>query len=112
MSLNVFNTALGKWYIPSLSGGPWGGGGYHIFIHPKGEAASRSLSLSAPFEKKSQQFPGPRIQVGWFSPWNRRKTIWVTFALIFICLYPINERYIQNKQLEVFFSAYVYTPEV
>ena len=26
MSLNVFNTALGKWYIPSLSGGPWGGG--------------------------------------------------------------------------------------
>ena len=25
MSLNAFNTTLGKWYIPSLSGGPWGG---------------------------------------------------------------------------------------
>ena len=32
MSLNVFNTTLGKWYIPSLSGGPWGGG-YHIYIY-------------------------------------------------------------------------------
>ena len=31
MSLNAFNTTLGKWYIPSLSGGPWGGG-YHIYI--------------------------------------------------------------------------------
>ncbi len=25
MSLNAFNTTLGKWYISSLSGGPWGG---------------------------------------------------------------------------------------
>ena len=32
MSLNVFNPALGKWYIPSLSGGPGGGGLPYIYI--------------------------------------------------------------------------------
>ena len=32
MSLHVFNTTLGKWYTPSLSGRPWGGG-YHIYIY-------------------------------------------------------------------------------
>ena len=34
MSLNAFNTTLGKWYIPSLSGGPWGGGLPYIYISP------------------------------------------------------------------------------
>ena len=32
MSLNAFNTTLGKWYIPFLSGGPWGGLPY-IYIN-------------------------------------------------------------------------------
>ena len=31
MSLNAFNTTLGKWYIPSLSGGPWGGATIYIY---------------------------------------------------------------------------------
>ena len=31
MFLNVFNTTVGKWYIPPSSGRPWGG--YHIYIY-------------------------------------------------------------------------------
>ena len=48
MSLNVFNTTIGKWYIPSLSGGPLGGGAYHIYV-----CSHDSLSYTLAFKHPS-----------------------------------------------------------
>ena len=79
MSLNAFNTTLGKWYIPSLSGGPWGGG-YHIYIYilyiqfyaslPRDPIAPPGyISINADMMSNCKHFIGQPFTVD--EPWSR-----------------------------------------
>ena len=103
MSLNVFNTALGKWYIPSLSGGPWGGGLPYIYIYKYlffskksllwafffGTRILATMGLKSDNRLRDPNYLDPlscRVR-GWF--WKRGASLLPLFKHICVCMFSL-----------------------